>query len=322
MGQEVTITPSRPIGVITLMEAAIVIPVYNRREVTLACLKAIYEDLPAPFTVIVADSGSTDGTREAVTADFPQAILVQGDEADWWASATNRGVRLALERGSRYVVTYNDDNIATAGLFARLYDDAAGNPGAIVSATVCYLDARDKVMFAGRRRSGYTDRFIQLGLNAAVSSLEKGLREVDLLHGMCTIFPVSVFRDCGVFDDQSFPHLFADDDLALKARARGYRLLVDHEAIVYNDHTKKGLTPYARRLRPREVISLFVSRRSVFQVTTRSAFYWRHRRSLVSYSITMVSDYCRLLAIVLLRWMLPQGLYSRVESAYSRIRST
>ena len=303
-----------------MMEAAIVIPVFNRKQVTQSCLKAIGVNSPR-FKVIVVDSGSTDGTGEAVSAGFPQVRLVRGEASEWWAAATNRGVKLALEEGCSHVVTYNDDNIATPGLFERLLDDAENNPGAIVSATVCRLDARDQVLFAGRRRSRLTDRYIHLGLNRHPGELGGGLREVDLLHGMCTIIPVAVFRDCGVFDDRAFPHLFADDDLALRAKARGYRLLVDHDAVVYNDTSQKGLTPYARRLGPVEAFRLLVSRKSAFQVTTRSAFYWRHRRSVASYVLTMCADYTRLLAVLLLRWVLPAAWHDRVAIAYSRIRS-
>jgi len=51
----------------------IIIPVHNRREVTLACLANLQQtgDL-ANFQVVVVDDGSTDGTAEAVRSSYPE----------------------------------------------------------------------------------------------------------------------------------------------------------------------------------------------------------------------------------------------------------
>ncbi len=303
------------------MKVAIVIPVFNRKEVTLNCLKAIYENLPVSFRVIIADSGSTDGTQAAVRENYPDTIIVQGNSSEWWAGATNRGIRQAIELGCQSILTYNDDNVAVPGLFAKLSSTAESHPNAIISSTVCYLDEKDKIYFAGRRRAKLTDRFIYMNLNQDYKELEGGIREVDLLHGMCTLFPVSVFHTAGWFDENVFPHLFADDDLVLRAKGQGYRLLVDLDAVVFNDHTKKGLNPYDRRLGVTEVIELVTSRKSVFQISTRTRFLWRHRRSIITFIITWLADYSRLSGIILLRWILSPGMYSKVEKQYLKIRS-
>ena len=303
------------------MNVAIVIPVYNRKKVTLKCLKAIHENLPATFGVIIADSGSTDGTQAAVRANYPDIIMVQGNTSDWWAGATNRGINQAMELGYQSVVTYNDDNVATPGLFAKLSSTAESHPDSIISSTVCYLEAKNRIYFAGRKRTRLTDRFFYMNLDQDYRELEGGIREVDLLHGMCTLFPVSVFRTVGWFDESVFPHLFADDDLVLRAQYQGYRLLVDLDAVVFNDHTRKGLNPYDRRLGVTEIFDLVTSRKSVFQISTRTRFLWRHRRSIITFIITWLADYGRLAGIILLRWVLSPGMYRKVEKYYLKIRS-
>ena len=304
------------------MKVAIVIPVYNRKEVTLNCLKAIYENLPGSFHVIMVDSGSTDGTQDVVSEKYPDTIIIQGKSSEWWTGAINRGARRAIDLGCQSVLTYNDDNVATPGLFAKLSNTSESHPEAIISSTVCYLEAKDRIYFAGRQRAKLTDRFIYMDLGQNFTELEGGIREVDLLHGMCTLFPVSVFQTVGWFDESAFPHLFADDDLILRAKKAGYRLLVDLEAVVFNDHTMKGLNPYDRRLGMTETISLFTSRKSVFQLSTRTRFLWKHRRSIITFIITWLADYVRLLCVVLLRRLLSSEIYSKVEKHYLKIRST
>ena len=304
-----------------MKDVALVIPVFNRKHTTLLCLESIFKYLPSDFIVIVCDSGSVDGTLEAIRQYYPDVLVVQGDESDWWTASTNRGIRVAIEKGCDFILTFNDDNLATPGIFSKLLKTAKTYPDSIVSSIIFYSESTEKILFAGRRRSKLTDRFIHMNHNDNIHCLDGGIREVDLLHGMCTLFPVSVFQSVGFFDETYFPHLFADDDLILKAKKKGFKLLVDLDAAVFNDHTKKGLTPYERRLGPADIVRLIITRKSIFQLSARSRFFWRHRRSVITFLITMISDYSRLTGVILLRWVLTPELYKRVEKFYLKIIS-
>ncbi len=300
------------------MKTAIVIPSFNRRTTTLLCLRALYPLLASDHLVIVADSGSSDGTQQAILDEFPKTILLQGDPSEWWTGAINRGIRRAMELGCQRLVTYNDDNIALPGLFDALARAADEYPDDIIAAVVCYAYAPEKVFFAGRQRSRFSDRFFYLDHNGYREQLGDGVREVDLLHGMCTLFPCSIFKILGLFDAQVFPHLFADDDLVLKAQRGGYRSLVALNAVVLNDRNKTSLNPYDRRLGAGEIWQLLVSQKSVFQVTRRCRFYWRHRRSLPRFLLTVAADYLRVGAIIVVRWLLPDKSYLALYDWASR----
>lgn len=303
------------------METAIVIPVFNRREITLRCLDSLASLDARKFCIIVVDSGSTDGTREAIRKHFPDVILVEATSESWWAAATNLGIKEAEKLGCDYVITCNDDNYIPPQSLQRLLDTAEKNPRAIIAATVCYYDDRSTVLFAGRKLSRLTDRFFYLDNSRKYSDLEKGIRDVDLLHGMCTLFPMQVFREIGYFDEQAFPHLFADDDLVLRAKKCGYHLLVDTESVIYNDHTKTGINPYHSRSGFRDVARLLFSRKSVFQLSTRTRFLWRHRRSVFSFFLTWIADYCRLFCVVIARWVLPDKYFNKLANCYLKLVS-
>jgi len=228
------------------------------------------------------------------------------------------GVEYALDKGFKYIVTYNDDNIAGPDVIHSLVDSAREQPGAIVSAVVCDIHDQNRILFAGRKHSSMTDRYVYMDLEKNIEQLGSGLRDVDLLHGMATIFPAEVFRSTGLFDATAFPHLFADDDLVLRARDDGYRLLVDMNSVIYNDSKEKGLNPYSRRLGLMEIMKLLCSRKSVFQMSTRSRFLWRHRNNAASFIFTWVLDYTRLAGVILLRWFTTDNMYKRVEQRYMR----
>lgn len=296
----------------------LVIPTYNRCSTLLLALARLFECLPPDHHVIVVDSGSSDGTIEAVKQGFPQVHLLQGSSSMWWAASCNLGIKESQALACRYVLTYNDDNIATSGLFSQLRLAAEISSRSIVAAVCCYLNEPDTVFFAGRMRARGTDRLYYLDHNAPVSGLGTGLRQVDMLHGMCTLFPMAVFDTVGLFDEENFPQVFADDDLLLKAKGAGFSLKVALDAIVLNDRTKTGFNPYDRRLGPRDVLRLFVSRKSTFQVTARTRFLWRYRRNLPYFFKTWLFDYMRLFAVLFSRWLLPLRTFRYIGARWTR----
>ena len=289
----------------TMPTTALVIPTFNRCSTLLAALSKIFEFLPPDHDVIVVDSGSSDGTTDAVRKAFPRVHLLSGNSSMWWAAATNLGVRKSQALGCKYVITYNDDNIATPTLFTKLRLAAEISPQSVIGAVCCYLDRPDTVFFAGRMRAKGTDRLYYLDHDKPLSSLAKGLRQVDMLHGMCTLFPLAVFETVGFFNEEKFPQAFADDDLLLRARQAGFSLKVALDAVAWNDRTKTGLNPYDQRLGPGGVFRLLISRKSTFQLAARTRFLWRYRRSLFFFCKTWVFDYLRLLSVIVARWMLP-----------------
>jgi GT2 family glycosyltransferase len=236
----------------------------------------------------------------------------------WWAAAINAGVETAQALGCKWVITYNDDNLATPNLFSNLAAAGSASPGSIIAAVCCYADDPSKVFFAGRMRAKGTDRFYYLDHNASVSSLGTGLRHAEMLHGMCTLFPISVFESVGLCDAQTFPQAFADDDLLLRARRAGFSLVVALDAVVLNDRTKTGLNPYDRRLGPTEIVALFSSRRSNFQLHARTRFLWKYRRDFYHFAKTWICDYSRLLALIVSRRVLPVRTFQSLGALWNQ----
>ncbi|HEU4342886.1 MAG TPA: glycosyltransferase [Candidatus Binatia bacterium] len=295
-----------------MASTAVVIPTFNRCSTLLFALSKVFAALPPAHRVIVIDSGSSDGTLDALRKRFPQAHAIEGNSSCWWAAATNLGIEKARALGCQSVITYNDDNVASADLFSNLALAARSAPDSIIAAVCCYLDRPQTVFFAGRMRAKGTDRFYYLDHDVPLSALGKGLRRVDMLHGMCTRFPMAVFDKLGLFDEQAFPQVFADDDLLMRASRAGFPLQVALEAVVLNDRSKTGINPYDRRLGPGGILRLLTSRRSTFQVAARARFLWRYQRGFFFFCKTWLFDYLRLFTLVFARWMLPFSAFHRL----------
>ena len=70
----------------------IVIPIYNRKELTLACLASFAKQTYSEYELVIVDDGSTDGSQEAIKKIYPEATVIQGNGNWWWAKSVNEGV--------------------------------------------------------------------------------------------------------------------------------------------------------------------------------------------------------------------------------------
>ncbi len=78
------------------MKGYVIVPVHNRKAVTLRCLHHLHTNgLPTETGIIVVDDGSKDGTAEAIAADFPEVKLVFGNGELYWTGGICAGMQCA-----------------------------------------------------------------------------------------------------------------------------------------------------------------------------------------------------------------------------------
>lgn len=85
---------------------SLVIPTYNRRDHLMTCLESVFAQRRQPDEIIVVDDGSTDGTREALSA-FSGLVVIEQRNAGPGA-ARNCGASAA---SSDYLVFLDSDDL-------------------------------------------------------------------------------------------------------------------------------------------------------------------------------------------------------------------
>lgn len=202
----------------------IVIPVHNRRETTLRCLDNLSRLGVLEWAgVIVVDSGSTDGTPDAVSERYPQVEVLRESPDLWWTGCTEKGMRRAVAEGAECVVWLNDDCRPRPGAIRALVDFALHH--------VCIATAQS-VTNSGHRYGGH--RKTALGLKAVVCEDDASL-DCDCCNGNCVAIPVQVVRAIGFPDAQAMPHSRADSDYGLRATREGFRCRIIGKAMCDND---------------------------------------------------------------------------------------
>ena len=181
----------------------ILIPVHNRKEVTLTCLETLqhHGDLDR-YHAVVIDDGSTDGTAEAIQTQFPQVTILKGDGNLWWTGAIRIGMEYAYEQGADYFIWLNDDTLPLAGTLPQLVNHCTQAPRRLATAQ-CYADdALIQPTYGGRRVQGKSIQFLAANLTDVL--------DCDVCSGNLVCLPRSVVDVVGYPPGQQVPQTWGD----------------------------------------------------------------------------------------------------------------
>jgi GT2 family glycosyltransferase len=212
----------------------IVIPVFNRLELTIKCIESLNKIAYPNFTIIIVDDASTDGTCKHIESNYPNIKIVKGDGNLWYSGGMNAGIREALDLKMDYILFLNNDNTVNPDFLDHLIKAASDSPKTIICSLVYYEDNKSSVRFGGGRISkisglamAYSRHEIQIYTN------EDLLYTTEYAGGMGVLVHSAHMKDIGMLDDRYFP-MCGDHELWLRAiRNKNYRLAICSKAIVY-----------------------------------------------------------------------------------------
>ncbi|MBC5772976.1 glycosyltransferase family 2 protein [Pontibacter sp. KCTC 32443] len=216
----------------------IVIPVFNRKEYTKACLQSLREQSNKGYTVIIVDDGSTDGTEAMLRSEFPEVTILKGDGGLFWTAGVNMGINYALRQNARLIMTMNNDIVADRDLIENMYKWHECKPNALLGALE--LDAiSGKALFGGERLNWKLNKIEQV-LDSLKPEDQKGIHAVTHLPGRSLLIPSSIIDKVGIFDQERFPHYIADYDYTHTVRRAGFELFCNYDAKIYTYPEESG----------------------------------------------------------------------------------
>ncbi|WP_216633971.1 glycosyltransferase family 2 protein [Paenibacillus alvei] len=107
-----------------MIDLSIIIVNYNTKQLTLNCLKSVYESITNySYEVILIDNASRDDSVTIIREQYPQVKLIPNTENLGFAKANNQGMRISE---GRYVLLLNSDTVIgpdTLEIMIRFMDD-------------------------------------------------------------------------------------------------------------------------------------------------------------------------------------------------------
>lgn len=294
----------------------IIIPVYNRKELTYNCLKSLQNQTFKNFKIIIIDDGSTDGTENMIQQSFPDTIVLKGNGNLWWTGATNLGVKYVLENHSDYnnnfILTLNNDLVVENNYLEEMSKLANQFPKSLIGSVSININNRDILIFCGLQWKKIIAKVIPIATKKFQNSTAKlklynKIIYSDLLPGRGTLIPLSVFNNIGLFDEKNFPQYVADEDFSIRAKKVGYNLIL-HPSVFVLSHAEETGTDFKNvKINYHYLKHVFSSIKSSLNIKVRYKFAMKHTKLGILYFLI---DMCRIF-IFLFRNFINQTFYKR-----------
>jgi GT2 family glycosyltransferase len=210
---------------------SIVIPVHNRKKFTRDCLCSLMNQTQRADRIIVVDDGSTDGTKEMLCREFPDVIILHGDGNLFWTAAINLGIKYALNSGSVFILTMNNDTVASPDFVEKMLSGAKDQPQSLLGALD--IDALSGKPYYGGEIFNWKSSRSEFLLDTLKKEEQRGLHEVSLFPARGLLIPRIVFDKVGLFEEKRLPHYMADYDFTLMAKRNGFKIYCNYEAKLY-----------------------------------------------------------------------------------------
>lgn len=213
--------------------ASVIIPLYHSWKTLACCLDALAAQTDQRFETILVDS-SGDELARAIAAGREHTVFLQSGERLRPQAARNHGAQRAQGR----LLIFTDPDIYAAPQWVKTliqrYDEA---PAMLFGPIACY----------GRR---WTDRAVHL-VKFNICLPGGAPRPVRLGWSGNVLIDRETFGALGGWDTD---HTQGDSAFTARARAAGYAMRMEPEAIVFHDHEGVSLRAFFRErfLRGRE----------------------------------------------------------------------
>lgn len=200
---------------------AAVMAAYNRRDLTLACLRSLRAQRAPGVTLdaFVLDDASSDGTSEAIAAEFPEAAVLRGSGRLYWNGGMRAAFGAAMAGDYDYYLWMNDDTTLDDRALAVLLDTERdvrrrGDEAVVVAGSTRHPETGELTYGGLVRRSRWRR------LRWELVSPADHPRQCETINGNTVLVSRAVVRRVGNVDP-AFVQQMGDYDYGLRAGAAG-----------------------------------------------------------------------------------------------------
>lgn len=209
------------------MKTSIVILTYNQLSYTKLCIESIrtFTD-PKTYELIVVDNASNDGTQEWLRQQKDIKTLYNECNVGF-PKGCNQGIEVA---SGENILLLNNDVVVTSNWLVQLVKAlySAESVGAVSCVTNnCSNGQQISINYNNMQEMQNFSKDYNF---PDPNKWEERLK----LVGFCMLIKRQVIREVGNLDDRFSPGNFEDDDLSLRIRLAGYKLLVCTDTFIHH----------------------------------------------------------------------------------------
>jgi GT2 family glycosyltransferase len=253
----------------------IVVPSWNGRHLLEKSLPSITRQGRAAARILVVDNGSTDGTVEYLSSEWPGVECIGLPENLGFAAAANAGIRAV---STPFVALVNNDVELEDGWLDAMVEALEHDPGAGYAAgKMMSFFERDTIDDTGTVFTWYATSW-----NRGKGELDTGQYDSPgYVFGACAgaaLYRSHAFERVGPFDEDFFAYA-EDTDWALRAQLLGIRCRYTPSAVSYHmgQATSRRMPQLTLRLGFRNTVYLVVKSFPASELVRnapRLAYWW------------------------------------------------
>lgn len=204
---------------------------YNNLYDTIESLRSVEKLNYENYKVLLVDNGSTEGIIGEIRKKFPNLEIIKNEKNLGYAGGNNVGILKAMGEKANYIFLLNNDVVVERDVLRKLVDAMEKEEHfAACQPLVSYFHEREKIWSAG------TEFFIgypRLYKKNKRAKLSGNFEPPFGLAGCALLMRISAVKDVGLFDESLFL-MHEETEWCMRAKKKGYKLLVVTDAIVYH----------------------------------------------------------------------------------------
>jgi len=209
-------------------KVSLIISNLNGKEMLRECLRSLERLVYPSYEIIVVDAGSTDGSAEMVSTEFPDVRLLREERIGIY-EAINKG--LIAAQGDIIAFNLNNDETFSKDWLMVLVNELLSSEEKKVVGGVRVVYGSNGIVDAAGGQVGYTGRGFVRGRGKNIRDIPQSPREVTYL-GMA-VFQRELLDVIGLCDEKYYVR-FGDSDFCEKARRAGYKIFSVPSAVSYH----------------------------------------------------------------------------------------
>ena len=206
---------------------SVILILYNRAELTFACLQSLQQHADVPFQLIVVDNASSDCTHELLDK-ISGATIIRNSENRHFLLACNQA---ATEVKGEYMLFLNNDaQIHEHALSNAMHTIESDSKIGAVGGKIILLDGTAQEAGNIVWRDGGCQ-----GYGRGMDPMDPSLnfrRDVDYCSGAFLLTPTRLFNQFEGFDERYAPAYYEETDYCLTLWENDYRVVYEPTAVI------------------------------------------------------------------------------------------
>lgn len=217
------------------MNIFVIIVTYNamHRDWISRCMDSLGRS-SVPVVPVIVDNGSTDGTRDYVPSQYPDAVWLPQDRNLGFGQANNVGIRYALQQEADFVLLLNQDAALAPDALEKMLAVSDGESllsPLHLNGNGTRIDEMFRISLREARNTMWDDLLIR-------NTLAK-VYETGEICAACWLMPVALIRKIGGFNPLFF-HYSEDNNYYHRLVYHRVKTLLVPQAQMYHDRLLQG----------------------------------------------------------------------------------